>query len=259
MASTFETGHTNNVANFQQLIEFINGYGAAYNPSREELTIISLNNLLEQAKTEMEKTTIAKSVFYNAVNERRQAFNQLKKLAPQVVNAMAASAIPAMALQDAKDILRKMNGKRAKKIQPRQEATTSVTETSNPQPVTPNAKAIEDKHISAAQLGFDNMIAHFSKIVQLAVLQNAYKPNEATLTTSALKQKSDELNKLNGAVMNTYSGWSNARLSRNQVLYNPLIGLTPVAASAKLYVKSIFGASSHQYKQISNIKFTAKK
>ena len=31
MASTSETGHAKNVANFQDLIEFVTGYGATYN------------------------------------------------------------------------------------------------------------------------------------------------------------------------------------------------------------------------------------
>lgn len=37
MASTSETGHAKNVANFQDLIEFVTGYGATYNPSKQSL------------------------------------------------------------------------------------------------------------------------------------------------------------------------------------------------------------------------------
>ena len=43
MASTSETGHAKNVANFQDLIEFVTGYGATYNPSKSSL---KLNNLI---------------------------------------------------------------------------------------------------------------------------------------------------------------------------------------------------------------------
>jgi len=32
MASTIETGHAKNVANFQHLIAFVKGYGEMYNP-----------------------------------------------------------------------------------------------------------------------------------------------------------------------------------------------------------------------------------
>lgn len=34
MASTSETGHAKNVANLQDLISFVTGYGATYNPTR---------------------------------------------------------------------------------------------------------------------------------------------------------------------------------------------------------------------------------
>jgi hypothetical protein len=34
MASTSEVGHAKNVANFQDLIEFVTGYGVTFNPSK---------------------------------------------------------------------------------------------------------------------------------------------------------------------------------------------------------------------------------
>ena len=42
MASTSETGHAKNVANFQDLIEFVTGYGATYNPSKSSLKLAQL-------------------------------------------------------------------------------------------------------------------------------------------------------------------------------------------------------------------------
>ena len=39
MASTSETGHAKNVANFQNLIAFVKAYGETYNPSKEALKI----------------------------------------------------------------------------------------------------------------------------------------------------------------------------------------------------------------------------
>ncbi len=35
MVSTSEIGHAKNVANFQDLREFVTGYGATYNPSKK--------------------------------------------------------------------------------------------------------------------------------------------------------------------------------------------------------------------------------
>ena len=45
MASTSETGHAKNVANFQELIAFVTGYGATYNPNKNALKLPQLNAL----------------------------------------------------------------------------------------------------------------------------------------------------------------------------------------------------------------------
>jgi hypothetical protein len=39
MASTSETGHAKNVANLQDLISFVIGYGATYNPTKNTLKL----------------------------------------------------------------------------------------------------------------------------------------------------------------------------------------------------------------------------
>jgi hypothetical protein len=48
MASTSETGHAKNVANFEDLISFCNGYGVSYNPSKAILQIGNLTPSLAQ-------------------------------------------------------------------------------------------------------------------------------------------------------------------------------------------------------------------
>jgi hypothetical protein len=44
MATTYETGHAKNVANFQNLIVFVKAYGTTYNPSKEALKVPQLEN-----------------------------------------------------------------------------------------------------------------------------------------------------------------------------------------------------------------------
>jgi hypothetical protein len=50
MASTSETGHAKNVANFEDLISFVTGYGATYNPTKVPIKLASLTTLLQQQK-----------------------------------------------------------------------------------------------------------------------------------------------------------------------------------------------------------------
>jgi hypothetical protein len=50
MASTSETGHAKNVANFETLISFCAGYGATYNPSKANLKVPALQTQLASCK-----------------------------------------------------------------------------------------------------------------------------------------------------------------------------------------------------------------
>lgn len=105
MISKSETGHAKNVANFAQLIAFCEGYGVSYNPSRKEFALASLQNTLTQAQTVLTDLHNAKTSFDNATNQRREAFANLPKFSVQVVNALAATGVSSLALNDAKGVL----------------------------------------------------------------------------------------------------------------------------------------------------------
>lgn len=53
MASTSETGHAKNIANFQDLIAFVVGYGTTYNPSKNTLKIPQLNTIATTSQTKL--------------------------------------------------------------------------------------------------------------------------------------------------------------------------------------------------------------
>lgn len=77
MASTSEVGHAKNVANFQDLIAFVTGYGATYNPSKNSLQLPQLQALYTQANTSLDGVVAKNTNYNNAVNQRIQAFSNL--------------------------------------------------------------------------------------------------------------------------------------------------------------------------------------
>ena len=91
MASKSEVGHAKNVANFQDLIAFINGYGATYNPSKNSLTLPELNALYTQANASLNAVVNKKTEYNNAVNQRAEAFSDLRTLSTRLVNALDAT------------------------------------------------------------------------------------------------------------------------------------------------------------------------
>ena len=240
MASTSETGHAKNVANFQDLISFCQGYGASYNPTKESLKIPQLQALYQLAQDQLNATKTQKTTFDNATNERRSTFANLKPLATKIINAFAVSGADSLAVADVKTVNKKLQGTSSKKSTP-EEANPENTPTTN--------------SISTSQQSYDRLIDHFANLIQVIEQNTNYTPNETELQVATLQTKLAELQTKNTNLINAYTGYSNAMIERNQTLYNPLTGLVQTSKEVKQYVKSVFGANSPQYKQVSGLEF----
>ncbi len=70
MASTSETGHAKNVANFEDFISFVTAYGATYNPSKASIKLANLNAIFTQAKADITNVMNKTVVFNNTSNVR---------------------------------------------------------------------------------------------------------------------------------------------------------------------------------------------
>lgn len=243
MASTTETGHAKNVATFEDLISFCTGYGATYNPSKVTLKLPALNTQLTAANAALQAVKVAKTTYDNATNARELAFKPMKPLATKIVSALAATEAAKQTVDDAKSTNLKIQGKRA----------TAVEK--------PNAKALAEgaepvKTASTSQQSYDKLIDHFAQLIETLTAEPKYLPNENELKLTALNLMLTDLKAKNTAVINATTALSNARIARDKALYAEVIGMVDTALDVKTYVKSVFGASSPQYKQVSALKFT---
>lgn len=242
MASKSEVGHAKNVANFQDLLAFVRGYGANYSPSKESLKVPQLEDLHNKAKDSLINVTEKNTVFNNSVNARMATFSELRPLSTRLVNALDASEASDKLVIDAKGFNRKIQGKRAsKKLEP-----------IDPDQPAPNT-------ISTSQQSFDQMIEHFHGFISILESEPSYAPNENDLKVVTLKAKLQDLKDKNDQTAEEYTSISNARLDRDKILYEYDVGLVDVAGEVKKYVKSVFGASSAQFGLIKGIKFSKKK
>ena len=244
MASTSETGHAKNVANFEDLISFCTGYGASYNPSKAAIKLPALNSIFTDAKASLANINNLLPASNVAIGQREAAFEPLSKLITRVVNASEATDITKQVQDDIKTIARKLQGKRAT---PKKDATLPNPENPIEEPT---------KSISASQMSFDQRIENFDKLIQLLTSQPDYIPNETELTVAELGNVLIKLRTKNTEAINAYTPVSNARISRDTLLYKDGSGLTDLAGDVKSYVKSLYGATSPQYKQVSGLKFT---
>ena len=91
--------------------------------------------------------------------------------------------------------------------------------------------------------------------VILEPIESFDNPNEEELKISTLTALYEDLKAKNTAVVETTTPLSNSRIARNEVMYKPLAGLVDIAFDTKVYIKSVFGPSSPQYKQVSKLEF----
>lgn len=250
MASTSATGHAKNVANLEDLIAFCTNYGALYNPVKDSMKVAELNSLWVSANSSLQAVRAAKSAYANATNVREVAFKPLKKLATKIVNAMAVSHAIKQNVDDVKSINSRIQGKRANAIK----KTTAANKT-----VAAEEGATETIEIvktsSVSQQSFNNMIDHFEQLVHTLSIESNYAPNEDELKISSLNTLLAELRSKNSDVINASTNLSNARIARDKVLYGEGTGLCDLAQDVKNYIKSVFGATSPQYKQVSGLSF----
>ena len=243
MSNSPETGHTKNVANFESLISFIKGYGAAYNPSKNSIKVEALETILANAKKSITDVDKERPAYTNAVSAREYAFSPLSKIITRVNNSIKATDTTEMVDKSVKTLVRKLQGTRASaKISDEEKQKLAV-------------EGKEINQISASQMGFDNRLENFYKLIMLLTSIPEYNPNEDELKISTLTALYEDLNAKNAAIFNVATSLSNARITRNDILYKPLTGMVDCAADAKMYIKSVFGASSPQYKQVSKLEF----
>jgi len=238
MASTSEVGHAKNVANFQDLIEFVIGYGETYNPSKNSLKLPQLIALKASADATLADVITKNTNYNNKVNERITAFSGLKSLSTRLVNALQTTDATTETIGNAKTFNRKMQGKKASSSQ-------TPTDPNTPAPNT----------ISTSQQSYDQLIQHLAGLTSILEAETSYTPNETDLQVATLQTKIADLTAKNTAVATAYASISNSRIARNETLYSSSTGLVETANEVKKYIKSVFGASSPQFAQVKGIQF----
>lgn len=242
MSTTTETGHAKNVATFEDLISYCTAYGATYNPSKAGLKLAALTAQLTAANASLQSVKVAKTAYDNATNAREIAFKPLKALATKIVSALAATDATPQTVADAKSSNNKIQGRRVKAIEkPDAEALAAGAE-----PV---------KTASVSQQSYNRLVDHYAQLVATLTAEPRYQPNENELKVTTLNTLLTDLRAKNTAVIHANTALSNARIARNKALYDPTTGLADTAQAVKIYVRSVYGTKSPQYKQVSALRF----
>jgi len=248
MPTNHDSGHQANVANLEHIISFTTGYGATYNPSNNNIKIAQLQPLLMNSKSALQMMKNAETAYNNSTNAREISFAPLKTNATRIMGALKACGAVQQTIDDARTINRKIHGTHLHK-------TTAVQTPAPAQPAADNTAVPPVVHHSTAQQSYDYQIDNLGKLIVLLTNEPLYSPNEADLSVPNLNGTLANMQSTNTAVINAYTDYSNAHINRDTVLYAAGTGLVDIALAVKQYVKSVYGATSPQYKQVSALKF----
>jgi hypothetical protein len=232
--------YTKKVESFSRLVAFCTGYEGKYNPGQPNLRIDALVAYIENAKQAMGRVTSAKSAFDTAVNSRKDEFESLVKLAPNILLALKNSDAAKEDLNDVRGFVRQLAGYSPKDRKPVSAAEDAETK----------------KRRSSLQLAYTSKVDWFDKLVQALENQPQYTSSVEALTKPGLKAKANQLKDLNSNVLSLYAGWSNARVERDKILFHNADSLYHVMAKVKNEVRMIFGSGSPEYTQIKSLSFT---
>ena len=249
MPRVYETGHAKNVARFSELTSVCKAHGSDYKPSKIAIQIPNLELIVSNARAAIANVTNNLVAFTSATNQRQNAFYPLRKLSTRLVSAFAVTDAADNAIDDLKSINKKIQGLRITK------KTTIVAapaddETTNSTP--------DEKTISTSQQSYDQQVEHFAKMIALLKTEPSYSPNELELQINTLEDQLQFMRAASEAVTSAYISLSNSRIKRNEILYKKDTGLYDIAQEVKKYIKSVFGATSPQYKQLNSLRFTSK-
>ncbi len=112
---------------------------------------------------------------------------------------------------------------------------------------------------STSQLSYDNQVGNVEGMLALLSNITLYNPNEDQLKIASLQAFATELRAANNAVSATFVPLSQARATRDELLYTSEDSVVNIAKLVKAYVSAAFGTQSPLYKQIKGLKFERKR
>lgn len=243
MSTIFDTGHAKNVANLDKLNQLITTYGATYNPINARISSAALQTLYTSTSGVLTSLNNALMAWKDKTNDRETAFEDLTKLSTKLLGALEGSGANEQTVADFRFLVRKMRGD-GKTSRP---DTTVPPANGSPSP--------EDNGNSNSQQSFDNKVQHFSQMIPLLRNEPLFMPNEPDFQIAGLQTRLTAITTLNTAANFCYANLKAARIARNTALYAKDTGLLDIVKQTKAYIKSLYGATSQQYKAARAIKF----
>jgi hypothetical protein len=232
--------HFKNVQAFEKLLGICTGYEGSYKPGKQHLQVNALATLSKSTQQVMDKVNEAQSAYDHAISDRKRGFEDLRKLSRAVVQMLKANGVDPLTLKYALAYSRRVTG--AYKVRS--------------QPVTQSAAMEAIPAGYSTGKGFTLSTEAFARLIELVEKEPLYTSSEETLALAGLRRKLSRIKDLNEAVTIAEIQLKDARRKRDLLLYNGQKSLYATAMAVKQYVRAVFGYSSSQHQELTQLRFT---
>jgi hypothetical protein len=225
------------MGNFRKEIDFC-AAETAYDPSNNRLKVAELETQHAAALAAVEDVDAKNAPHMVDRNARRAAYDAVPKLFRRSRNLLKSTGASVAFLDDAENLIRKITGKRK---------TPKVKD----DPSTPGNEAAQQH--SAAQMSYESILGNCRAYVELITNEPLYVTTDADLKIGNLTSVCDDLEAKNNAVSASFPPVSQARGSRDDLLFDNADCVVNTALLVKDYTKSL--SDDTLYKAIKGLSF----
>lgn len=236
MASSNETGHNKNVANFSSAYQILEEMGDLYNPSNDNLKLAALDPIKTDLSGVITILNQKKPVYKNAVAAREIEIAPLGKITTQALNFAKSTGITVTDKENLQSQAKKIRGDVKPKV------------------INPDTDAGDA--ISTSQMSYDSRIANLDSYTSQLASHPEYTPNETAIQIVSLRDYHQRLKTLSTTVNAAGNALITARKKRNEILYSNPKNVIQVVKDIKSYVKSLGSTGEPYYKALVKLKFT---
>lgn len=238
MVKSSNTGHANNLAACNTLINAVKEFGVKYNPAEPKLTVVNLEKAYASGTAALGNLQAAETTHSDTIAARAQMFGELNAYTSRVVSIYSISGIDHRSVDTVRLVQRRIRGEVGAK------SDTAAA-----------ANGTQTKKNTTLQMGYEDRASNFAQLATYVEANPHYKVNEDDIKTEAVRQFSSDLNEANSRCIETEAAFDTARTTLTDIFYTNEDSLYNLCKNAKAYVKGAFGPSSKEFRRISGIEF----
>ncbi len=234
-----QTGHYSNISNFEKAIAICSNFRENFAPCNVQ---IKISNMMQKwhaviaAETSLQNLRDENRLL---VTKREHIFKALGKKITRVLGLVESLHESYKFKKEVKILANKIRGFKMSAV-------------------TFDGSTSRVSYFDAPQLSFIQRTENFQRLIGILSASSLYIPNEEKLTTQYLQNEQLEMQALNDSIAISAAAIAEARMIRDQILYDEKDGLLSMMKACKSYVKGLYGASSEEYRSLSILKFRKK-